>query len=186
MRCSMTKHELSSVDHFISTVKNRQHPTNRVVLWNNTWYHITQFEYKNNTMAIGSDEFQYTKLALAAENLASVALHLKIKLPTKNKWPTMYLHDKKSCWIFRTQDSKRSVPILSLITAKNAQADKPLMCSLLLWLIASWRWHLAAKKRATFKSLIIETLRRSLSFFLLVVSLLFLLNSPLENFGIFV
>ena len=166
MRCSMTKHELSSVDHFISTVKNRQHPTNRVVLWNNTWYHITQFEYKNNTMAIGSDEFQYTKLALAAENLASVALHLKIKLPTKNKWPTMYLHDKKSCWIFRTQVSKRSVPILSLITAKNAQADKPLMCSLLLWLIASWRWHLAAKKRATFKSLIIETLRRSLPFFL--------------------
>ena len=107
------KHELSSVDHFISTVKNRQHPTNRVVLWNNTWYHITQFEYKNNTMAIGSDEFQYTKLALAAENLASVALQLKIKLPTKNKWPTMYLHDKKSCWIFRTQVSKRSVPILS-------------------------------------------------------------------------
>ena len=27
----------------------------------------------------------YTKLALAADNLASVAVQLKIKLPTKNK-----------------------------------------------------------------------------------------------------
>ena len=179
------KHELSSVDHFISTVKNRQHPTNRVVLWNNTWYHITQFEYKNNIF--GSDEFQYKKLALAlaAENLASVAVQLKIKLPTKNKWVNIYLHDKKKLLNFSHPSFKK--------VSSNSEFNYGQECS-------SWQAVNVFPIVVAYCFLTLTSCRQKKSYFqvtyyrdssaessfLLAVSLLFLLNSPLENFGIFV
>ena len=184
MRCSMTKHELSSVDHFISTVKNRQHPTNRVVLWNNTWYHITQFEYKNNIMVVMKSN-TYTKLALAADNLASVAVQLKIKLPTKNKWVNIYLHDKKKLLNFSHPSFKK--------VSSNSEFNYGQECS-------SWQAVNVFPIVVAYCFLTLTSCRQKKSYFqvtyyrdssaessfLLAVSLLFLLNSPLENFGIFV